>query len=48
MNNKVLKIMSIATTVVGVGLSLVTKYVEDKNLDHKVAKEVAKALSEKN
>lgn len=47
MNNKALKVMGIVTTIVGVGLSLVTKYVEDKTLDHKIGEEVAKALSEK-
>lgn len=46
-NDKLIKIIGIAATVVGVGVSLVSNWVNDKNLDMKVDEKIAKALADK-
>ena len=46
-NDKLIKIIGIVTTVVGVGVSLVSNWVNDKNLDMKVNEKIAKALADK-
>lgn len=48
MNIKLVKVISVATTLLGIGLSIATKWVDDKALDHKISAEVAKAISGKN
>lgn len=45
MNIKALKIVGIATSVVGVVASLVGNYVGEKQRDNKIAEEVAKAVA---
>lgn len=47
MNNKLIKILGIGATVLGIAASLITKMVDDKALDRKISEEVAKALAEK-
>ena len=46
MNEKILKILGVVTTILGVGVSLITNWIGDKNLDNKVNEAVAKALAE--
>ena len=46
MNNKLIKVIGIGATVLGVVTTLVTNWVNDKNLDHKISTEVAKAIAE--
>ncbi|MDR0918111.1 MAG: hypothetical protein LBM93_02515 [Oscillospiraceae bacterium] len=41
-----IKVIGIASTILGVGSTLVTEWVNDKKLDKKIAEQVAKALSE--
>ena len=45
-NEKVIKIIGICATVVGMGATLVSNWVGEKNLDAKVTEKVAKALAE--
>jgi len=47
MNNTTLKIIGTVTTLAGAAISLVTKWVDDKTLDHKISEEVAKVIAEK-
>jgi Flp pilus assembly secretin CpaC len=44
---KVVKIASIAFTVIGMGLQVATGILDDKKLDLKIAKEVSKHLNKK-
>ena len=44
----VLKIVKVAVTVIGVGVTLATNYFADKELDDKVSKKVAEALAKAN
>lgn len=46
LNEKVIKAIGIATTVAGVGVSLISTWVNDKNLDAKIAEKVAKAIAD--
>ena len=46
LNEKAIKAIGIVTTVVGVGVSLVSNWVNDKNLDAKITEKVAKAVTE--
>lgn len=41
------KVIKIAVSVASIGLTLVTNYLAEKNLDEKVAKKVAEALENK-
>ena len=47
MNKNLVKVIGIAATVVSVIASLATNWVNDKNLDNKIAEKVTKALAEK-
>ena len=46
LNEKAIKAIGIVTTVLGVGVSLISNWVNDKNLDAKIAEKVAKAVTE--
>ena len=46
MNAKVLKIAKIAVSVIGMGVTLASAYLSEKDLDERVSKEVLKALKE--
>ena len=46
LNEKAIKAIGIATTLVGVGVSLVSNWVNDKTLYAKIAEKVAKAVTE--
>ena len=45
MSNKVIKILSIVTTMVGVAVTLLSDYVQDKKLNSIVAEKVANAVA---
>ena len=47
MNDKLLKGLGVGATLLGIGVSLITKMVDDKTLDRKIKEEVAKAMAEK-
>ena len=46
LNEKAIKAIGLATTILGVGVSLVSNWVNDKNLDAKIAEKVEKAITE--
>lgn len=43
----VLKVIEVATLVVGVGVTITQGYIADKKLDNKVAEKLAEALENK-
>lgn len=45
MNKKAIKVIGIAASVIGFGLSLLTDWVADKKLDEKIDTKVAEALA---
>ena len=45
MNTNVLKIVKVVVAVAGVGVTLASNYLADKELDDKVAKKVGEALT---
>lgn len=45
MSNKVIKILSIVTTVAGIAVTLVSEFVANKKLDNLVAEKVADAVA---
>lgn len=47
MSNTVLKVLSIVTTLLGIGVTLVSGYVQNKEMEQKVIAEVAKAIAPK-
>lgn len=47
MNKKMINIIGAAATVVGVGVSLVSNWVGEKNLDMKIDEKIVKAMAEK-
>lgn len=44
-NKKVIKVIGLAATILGAGVSLVQNWVSEKNLDDKISEKVAEALS---
>ena len=44
---KVIKMASVAFTIIGMGLQLATGVLDDKKLDMKIAKQVSKHLNKK-
>lgn len=48
MNGKVIKIIGFVATIVGLGASLVTDWVNDKKLDDKVSTKVSEAIADMN
>ena len=46
LNEKAIKAIGLVTTILGVGVSLVSNWVNDKNLDAKIVEKVAKAVTE--
>lgn len=47
MSNTVVKVLSIVTTLLGIGVTLVSGYVQDKKMEQMVVAEVAKAIAPK-
>ena len=45
-NKKVVKIVGVVATVVGMGATLVSNWVGEKNMDDKITEKVAKALAD--
>lgn len=45
MSTKLIKVLSIVTTVLGIGVTLVSGFVQDKKLEKLVVKEVEKAVT---
>ena len=45
MSTKLIKVLSIVTTVLGIGVTLVSGFVQDKKLEQLVVKEVEKAIT---
>lgn len=48
MNTNLLKVVKVVVAVAGVGVTLASNYLEDKELDTKVAKKVGEALANMN
>lgn len=47
MNGKIIKIIGIAATVIGMGATLVTDWVNDKKVDEKIEEKVNEALTKR-
>lgn len=47
MDSKLIKILGIAATVIGMGATLVTDWVNDKKTDKKIEEKVNEALAER-
>lgn len=45
MSTKLIKVLSIVTTVLGIGVTIVSGFVQDKKLEQLVVKEVEKAVT---
>ena len=45
MDNKLIKILGIAATAMGIGATLITGWVDDKKMDEKITKKVTEALT---
>lgn len=45
MNGKLIKVIGIAATVLGMGATLITSWVDDKKMDEKIIKKVEEALA---
>lgn len=45
MSTKLIKVLSIVTTVLGIGVTLVSGFVQDKKMEQLVVKEVEKAVT---
>lgn len=48
MDSKLIKILGIAATAIGMGATLVTDWVNDKKMDKKIEEKVIEALTEIN
>ena len=47
MNGKLIKILGIAATVIGMGATLITDWVNDKKMDEKIEEKVNEALAKR-
>ena len=45
MNNKLIKILGMAATAMGIGATLITSWVDDKKMDNKIEQKVIEALT---
>lgn len=45
MSTKLIKVLSVVTTILGIGVTLVSGFVQDKKLEQLVVKEVEKAIT---
>lgn len=48
MNKKAIKIIGMATTLIGIGVNLVSDWVEDKQMDEKIAEKVLEEVTKLN
>jgi len=47
MNGKLIKVLGIAATVIGMGATLITDWVNDKKMDEKIEEKVNEALAKR-
>lgn len=47
MNSKLIKILGIAATVIGMGATLITDWVSDKKMDEKIEEKVNEAFAKR-
>lgn len=47
MNRKLIKVLGIAATVIGMGATLITDWVNDKKMDEKIEEKVNEALAKR-
>ncbi len=47
MNSKLIKILGIAATAMGIGATLITSWVDDKKMDEKITKKITEVLQNK-
>ena len=47
-NGKLIKVLGIAATAIGMGATLITDWVNDKKMDEKIEEKVNKALAKRN
>jgi len=47
MNSKLIKILGIAATVIGMGATLITDWVNDKKMDEKIEERINEVLAER-
>lgn len=47
MNNKLIKILGIAATAIGMGATLITDWVNDKKMDEKIEQKVNEAFAKR-
>lgn len=47
MNGKLIKILGIAATVIGMGATLITDWVNDKKMDEKIEEKINEALAKR-
>ena len=48
MNSKLIKILGIAATAIGIGATLITDWVSDKKMDEKIEEKLNEALAKQN
>jgi len=48
MDSKIIKILGMAATAMGIGATLITGWVDDKKMDEKITKKVTEALTKIN
>lgn len=47
MNSKMIKVIGMAATLIGIGVNLITDWVDDQKIDEKIDKKVNEALAKK-
>ena len=47
MNSKMIKVIGMAATLIGIGVHLITDWVDDQKMDEKIDKKVNEALAKK-
>lgn len=47
MNSKMIKVIGMAATLIGIGVNLITDWVDDQKMDEKIDKKVNEALAKK-
>lgn len=47
MNSKMIKVIGMVATLIGIGVNLITDWVDDQKMDEKIDKKVNEALAKK-
>lgn len=47
MNSKMIKVIGMAATLIGIGVNLITDWADDRKMDEKIDKKVNEALAKK-